>query len=194
MIGEWVLRTACAQLASWRRDGALLSISVNLAPLQLELASLAQVVESALVEHRLPASALVLEITEGVLIGAGTLQTRNLSQLRQLGVRIALDDFGTGYSSLSYLTRFPIDQIKIDRAFVNRLDGERQNVELVHAIVALAERLELNVVAEGIESPGQRHLLERLGCPLGQGYLFAPPRPAQEVSLAHHSGAIAPTN
>jgi len=178
-IGEWVLRTACAQVGEWRRAGADLSVSVNLAPLQLELANLGNIVEAALAEHDLPASALVLEITEGVLIGPGVVQARNLQRIRELGVRISLDDFGTGYSALGYLKRLPIDQLKLDRSFVEALEGSRRDTALVQAILALAQGLELKVVAEGIETSGQRQLLKLLGCSLGQGYLFAPPRPAR---------------
>jgi len=192
-IGEWVLRAACSQLAEWRRNGAAIYIAVNLAPLQLELPNLAQIVASALADHGLPASALALELTEAVLIGAGGLQSRNLQRLRELGVRISLDDFGTGYSSLSYLKRFPIDELKIDRSFVKALlEGDRQDAALVRAILALAQGLGLRVVAEGVETPGQRQLLKLLGCPLGQGYLFAPPRPAAELSLAPPAGAYTP--
>ena len=183
-IGEWVLRTACAQVAEWRRDGAQLSVSVNLAPLQLELADLGDVVESALAEHGLSGSALKLELTEGVLIGAGAFESRNLRRISELGVRISLDDFGTGYSALGYLKRFPIDELKIDRSFVEPLEGDGTDAALVEAILALAQCLDLDVVAEGIETPGQRQLLKLLGCPLGQGYLFARPCPAHELLLA----------
>jgi len=182
-IGEWVLRTACAQLAEWRRDGAQLSISVNVAPLQLELPHLTEVVVSALSDHGLPASALVLELTEGVLIGADAQQSRNLQAIRQLGVRISLDDFGTGYSALGYLKRFPIDQLKIDRSFVESLETDRRDAAFVQAILALGAGLGLDVVAEGIETPGQHQLLKLLGCPLGQGYLFSPPRPAELTQM-----------
>jgi EAL domain-containing protein (putative c-di-GMP-specific phosphodiesterase class I) len=118
-----------------------------------------------------------------VLIGAGELQTRNLIALRQMGVRVALDDFGTGYSALGYLARFPIDKIKIDRSFVDGLQGQTHHVALVQAILALAKGLELTVVAEGIETPEQRDLLNTMGCALGQGYLFAAPRPALDICL-----------
>ena len=182
-IGAHMLHSACAQLACWRADQPRLSMSVNLAPLQLELPDLPAIVEATLLEHRLPAAALTLEITEGVLIGAGAVQARNLSELRQLGVRIALDDFGTGYCALSYLTRFPIDQIKIDRAFIDALGGDQHNTELVRAILALAHALDLTVVAEGIETPAQHHLLLEMGCNLGQGYLFAPPRPPDDIQV-----------
>lgn len=183
-IGEWVLRTACAQLAEWRRAGAELYVSVNLAPLQLELPNLKDIVASALADHELPASALVLEITEGVLIGAKMLQSRNLQAVRELGVRISLDDFGTGYSALGYLKRFAIDQLKIDRSFVTSLETDPRDAALVQAVLALARGFELNVVAEGIETSGQHELLKLLGCRLGQGYLFAKPRPAAQCALA----------
>ena len=187
-IGEWVLRTACAQAAEWRREGSDLSIAVNLAPLQLELPHLPKVVAAALAEHGLPAAALVLEITERVLIGAGTLQSRNLQELRELGVRIALDDFGTGYSALGYLKRFPIDQLKVDRSFVDEIEDDRHDAALVQAILALAGSLGLATVAEGIETFEQRRLLMRLGCSFGQGYLFAHPLPAEAISIAARSG------
>lgn len=185
-IGEWVLRTACAQLAEWRRDGAALSISVNLAPLQLELPNLIDIVSCALSDHGLPASALTLEITEGVLIDAGALQAQNLQRLRELGVTIALDDFGTGYSALGYLKRFPIDQLKIDRSFVTLLEADRRDAALVQAILGLARGLDLKVVAEGIETAGQHRLLQQFGCELGQGYRFSRPCPAAEFGPAPH--------
>jgi diguanylate cyclase len=182
-IGEWVLRKACAQAAEWRRGGADLSISVNLAPRQLELPKLMEIVQAALTDHGIPPSALVLEITEGVLIGAGLIQTRNLQWLRELGVKIALDDFGTGYSALAYLKRFPIDQLKIDRSFMEGLERDPQAAALVRAVLALADALGLETVAEGIETPVQHGLLQGLGCRLGQGYLFARPLRASEISI-----------
>lgn len=190
-IGEWVLRAACAQLALWRRDGAALSVSVNLAPLQLEVPNLVDVVRSALSDHGLPASALTLEITEGVLIDADALQAHNLQRLRELGVTISLDDFGTGYSALGYLKRFPIDQLKIDRSFVTLLEADRRDEALVQAILGLARGLDLKVVAEGIETAGQHRLLQQLGCELGQGYRFSRPCPAAEFGPAPHLTAYA---
>jgi len=182
-IGEWILRSACAQIAHWRRDGAELTMSVNLDPLQLALPNLADVVRAALAEHAVPASALVLEITERGLMGTSALQLHNLQAIRALGVRVALDDFGTGYSALGYLKRFPIDQIKIDRCFVEQLESDRRDAALVRAIMAVARGLGLRVVAEGIETQGQRQILEALGCRYGQGYLFSRPRPAGELAL-----------
>lgn len=188
-IGEWVLREACAQIASWRRAGADLYMSVNLAPLQLELPNLSELVASILAEHGLPPSALVLEITEGVLLGAGPLQSGNLQRIRELGVRVSLDDFGTGYCALGYLKRFAIDQLKIDRSFVQNLERDRRDASLVTAILSLAQGLGLKVIAEGIETEGQRGLLKELGCSLGQGYLFSRPLPAAEFDDVPLSGA-----
>jgi diguanylate cyclase (GGDEF)-like protein len=182
-IGEWVLRTACAQAAEWRRDGADLSISVNLAPRQLELPNLMGIVEAALADHGVPPSALVLEITEGVLIGAGLIQTRNLQSLRELGVKISLDDFGTGYSALAYLKRFPLDQLKIDRSFMEGLEHVPRAAALVRAVLNIADALGLETVAEGIETRVQHEILTALGCRFGQGYLFARPLPASEIVL-----------
>jgi EAL domain-containing protein (putative c-di-GMP-specific phosphodiesterase class I) len=183
-IGEWVLRQACLQLAEWRRQsGRELRMSVNVAPLQLEQANLVGIVEDTLVQSGLPGDALVLEITEGVLIEAGPLQVRTLRRLRELGPRIALDDFGTGYSALGYLKRFPVDVLKIDRSFVSGLESDRHDTALVQAILALGKGVDMEVVAEGIETPGQRQLLRLLGCRHGQGFLFAPPLPAAEVAV-----------
>jgi diguanylate cyclase (GGDEF)-like protein len=181
-IGEWMLQRACAQLARWRRDDAELTMSVNIAPLQLALPNLTDIVACALDEHDLPASAIVLQIKEGVLIGAGALQRRNLQLLHELGVRISLDDFGTGYSALGHLKRFAIDELKIDRSFITALESDRRDAAFVQAIVALARGLGLKVVAEGIETAGQQQALKLLGCEYGQGRLFAPPRTAAQLS------------
>ena len=181
-IGESILHRACEQAARWRRDTPELSISVNVAALQLEAANFHHVVANTLAEHDLPGCALVLELTERALIEAGHIQTRNLQQLRGLGVRVSLDDFGTGYSALGYLQSFPIDEIKIDRSFIAELEANPQSAALVQAILALAQGLQLDVVAEGIETSGQHQQLKLLGCRLGQGYRFARPRPASEIS------------
>jgi hypothetical protein len=149
------------------------------APLQLALPNLTDIVACALDDHGLPASAIVLEITEGVLISAGALQTRNLQLLRELGVRISLDDFGTGYSALAFLKRFAIDELKIDRSFITALESDRRDAAFVQAILALARGLGLQVVAEGIETVGQQQALKLLGCEYGQGRLFAPRTAAQ---------------
>ena len=181
-IGDWVLRTACAQIARWRTAEPALSISVNLAPVQLGVPNLATVVESVLAEQDLPPSALTLEITESVLIDAGDIQSRNLARLSDLGVQIALDDFGTGYSALGYLKRFSVDTLKIDRSFMTGPRAQPEGTLLIEAILTVARGLNMTVVAEGIETESQRELLLSLGCRLGQGYLFAPPRAPDEIT------------
>jgi diguanylate cyclase len=182
-IGNWVLDQALGQLAAWRQQGAAsLYVTVNVAPAQLEQPNFAEEVESILAAHGLRGDALVLEITEGTLLGSGPILESNLASLRELGVRIALDDFGTGYSALGYLKRFPIDVIKIDRSFVEDIEGDRHNTALVQAIVAMGRGMGTHIVAEGIESTGQLDVLRRLGCRYGQGFLFSRPLPAAESS------------
>jgi len=182
-IGNWVLDQACGQLAAWRRQGeASLYVTVNVAPAQLEQPNFAEEVESTLAGHGLRGDALVLEITEGTLLGSGPILESNLASLRELGVRIALDDFGTGYSALGYLKRFPIDVIKIDRSFVEDIEGDRHNTALVAAIVAMGRGMGTHIVAEGIETAGQLNVLRRLGCRYGQGFLFSRPLPAADSS------------
>jgi diguanylate cyclase (GGDEF)-like protein/PAS domain S-box-containing protein len=183
-IGAQILRQACADLASWQTaygDRAPGSVAVNLSPRQLQSTSIIDDVEAALSASGLPASSLVLEITEGVLLEDTESVATTLGALKDLGVRIALDDFGTGYSSLSYLDRFPVDVVKIDKSFIDSLDSEgAPPSSLVSAIVNLGAVLGLDVTAEGIEQPHQLDRLKALGCAQGQGYLFARPVPAAQ--------------
>jgi diguanylate cyclase len=184
LIGEHVLRTACRQLARWRaQSGEDLRMTVNLSPVQLGLPNLPEVIEAILRHFALPGSALALELTEGVFTAPGALERRNLEQIRELGVQIALDDFGTGYSALSYLKRFPVDVIKVDRCFLDGLETGQRDAALMRAILAIGSGMDIQVVAEGVETPAQRDLLQRSGCHWGQGYLFARPLPAEEISV-----------
>ena len=173
-IGAWVLREACRQGAilhqSFPRPEAL-TISVNLSAKQLQAESIVRDVEAALAESGLEPSSLILEITETVMMSDAEIAIVRLNDLKALGVRIALDDFGTGYSSLSYLSRFPVDILKMDRSFLSG-GGESS---LVAAVIAIGDRLGLEVVAEGIEREEQSDSLRDLGCQLGQGFLFARP-------------------
>jgi diguanylate cyclase (GGDEF)-like protein len=189
LIGEHVLRTACAQLSQWRAmlPEEEIGITVNFSPLQFAVANIPDVVAGILAETGLPGSALTLEITEGVLIGTGELQRRNLERIRELGVRLALDDFGTGYSALSYLKRFPVDLIKVDRCFLDGLETDHRDAALMRAILAIGAGMELEVVAEGVETNAQRELLRLSGCHWGQGFLFSEPLPADEVRLPRRS-------
>jgi diguanylate cyclase (GGDEF)-like protein/PAS domain S-box-containing protein len=176
-LGLWVLREACAQTVRWRTSipGAEdLRVSVNLSGQQLLQPDLVEQVARVLVETGLPADRLVLEMTESVLIDNSEQTLGVLVALRGMGIRLALDDFGTGFSSLSYLHRFPIDTLKIDRSFIERLSGDG-DAALVDTILALAESLDMETVAEGIEDTHQSAVLQRQGCTSGQGYLFSPP-------------------
>jgi len=177
-IGRWVLDEACRQARCWQdRFPAAppLSMHVNLSGKQLQqpglIAEVAQALEACALEPEL----LTLEITETVLMADIDTVSQRLQDLKQLGVLLAIDDFGTGYSSLSYLRRFPIDMLKIDKAFVDGIGKGREDVTLAHAIVNLSHTLQLHTIAEGIELPEQAANLAALGCQDGQGYHFAKP-------------------
>jgi EAL domain-containing protein (putative c-di-GMP-specific phosphodiesterase class I) len=181
-IGRFVLREACRQAAAWHAlTGAELTMHVNLSGRQLEDPGLHADVTATLRATGLPASSLALEITETVLMKDTETTIERLRALRALGVRLAVDDFGTGYSSLRYLNRFPLDILKMAKPFVDGLDSEEEDPALARAIVDLGANLGLQIVAEGIERPAQLAHLQRLGCPLGQGYWFARPMPAGEA-------------
>jgi EAL domain-containing protein (putative c-di-GMP-specific phosphodiesterase class I) len=188
-IGAWVLREACRQgaiLHSRFPRSRPLTMSVNLSAKQLQSESIVSDVEDALAFSGLEPSALVLEITETVMMSDSGVAITRLNDLKALGVRIALDDFGTGYSSLSYLSRFPVDILKMDRSFLSGrsfLAGGEES-SLAAAIIAIGERLGLEVVAEGIEREDQSDSLRDLGCQLGQGFLFA--RPMTQDALLQH--------
>jgi diguanylate cyclase (GGDEF)-like protein/PAS domain S-box-containing protein len=173
-IGEWVLREACREAASWPRP---LQIALNLSPAQFLRGNLPELVLSVLVETGLAANRLELEITEGVLIGDFARAKNILGRLKALGVRIAMDDFGTGYSSLSYLQSFPFDKIKIDRAFISNVDGNAQSAAIVRAAIGLGHGLNLPVIAEGVETEGQLDFLSRESCDEIQGYFIGKPQP-----------------
>jgi diguanylate cyclase (GGDEF)-like protein/PAS domain S-box-containing protein len=179
-IGAWVLDHALETTASWLAatpPGRLQYVSVNVSARQFRSPRFAAMVGEALERFGVPRSALMLEITESLLLRDDEQVWADLTALRDSGVRIAIDDFGTGYSSLSYLRKFPIDVLKIDKSFIDDLVSSEQQRAVVDAIVRLAQTLNLTVVAEGIEEPAQRDLLAEMGCPLGQGYLFSRPVP-----------------
>jgi diguanylate cyclase (GGDEF)-like protein len=195
-LGEWVLRQSCRDAVSWNEQHGTL-LSVNVSPRQLREQDFVAVVQRALADSGFPADALILEITESVLVGSGaqTEQTiDHLSRLRRDGVRVAVDDFGTGYSSLAYLRDLPIDFVKIDRSFMpTGAPGADHLVTLVRAIVDLASGLGLGTVAEGIETPEQAQLLRELGCERAQGFYFAGPAPADEVSATLAGSVVVPS-
>ena len=165
-------------------------MSVNLSVRQLQSETIVADVREALTENGLDPSALVLEITESVMMADIDLAVARLHQLKELGVRLAMDDFGTGYSSLSYLQRFPIDILKIDRAFVHEIDTREEQASLVAAILSLARSLRLHAVAEGVETPAQARTLAALGCCFGQGYYFARPALPEALTPMLESGIV----
>jgi predicted signal transduction protein with EAL and GGDEF domain len=178
-IGEWVLRQACKQAASWTKPH---KIAVNLSPLQLKARNLTQTVILALANSGLAATRLELEITESVFLEDNELTLSTLHDLRRLGVRIAMDDFGTGYSSLSYLRSFPFDKIKLDKSFVDDLSNRADSIAIVKSIAMLGASLGMTTTAEGIETADQLKLLQQAGFLEGQGYLFGRPVPAKDIA------------
>jgi diguanylate cyclase (GGDEF)-like protein len=183
-IGLWVLREACLQATRWRQASphSPLKISVNLSARQIQQEDLPAQVEQILLDTGLPANHLTLEMTESVLIENSEHTLDTLTALRAIGVRLAIDDFGTGYSSLSYLHRFPVDVLKIDRSFVERL-SIGGDTALVSTILRLGHSMHLETVAEGIEHSQEMLTLRRQGCTTGQGYHFSPPVTAQDLDV-----------
>jgi diguanylate cyclase (GGDEF)-like protein/PAS domain S-box-containing protein len=183
-LGEWVLDRALADLAHWReRTTSPVRVNVNVSAHQLRARGFVDHVRDALARAGVPAAALALEITETALLSDDAEVTTNLAALREHGVRIAIDDFGTGFASLDYIRLHAVDSLKIDRSFVDGVEGSRRQTALVGTIVHLAHALNLPVVAEGVETPAQRDALLLVGCRLGQGHLFSVPIPA-DAALA----------
>src|SRR4051794_381199 len=167
-IGEWVLRTACAEAAKWPQN---ITVAVNLSPVQFKSPALPTMVRMVLSETDLPAKRLELEITEGVFLSNDSHVDEMISSLKAIGLKLALDDFGTGYSSLSYLLRVPFDKIKVDQSFVRGAsDPESRNAALIRAMVGLASDLKMQTTAEGVETQDELMLVRNLGCSLVQGY------------------------
>ncbi|MBP0020420.1 MAG: EAL domain-containing protein [Cyanobacteria bacterium SBLK] len=183
-LGDWILKESCQQLKKWHSlnlDGQLPVISVNLSVCQFSQVNPIEKIETILQEVQLDNHYLKLEITESVLIDRPESIVHLLEQIKSREIQISLDDFGTGYSSLSYLHRFPIDTVKIDRSFINRLDENGKNLDIVQAIISLAHNLGMETIAEGIETATQLERLRSLGCGYGQGYFFAKPLNSQQA-------------
>ncbi len=183
-LGRWVLRTACMQVAEWRRthDSAReLTLNVNFSSAQFSDPTLVEGVREALAETELPPEQLVLELTETAFLRDPDTVAERMVELKRLGVGLAVDDFGTGNASLRHLIRFPVDVLKVDRAFVNRIGIDRRQTAIAGSIIRLGEDLEMVVVAEGIETPDQLAKLVALGCDFGQGFYLD--RPMEPLSL-----------
>jgi diguanylate cyclase (GGDEF)-like protein len=182
-IGEWILRTACAQNRRWQLAGLpALRISVNLSARQFEQTNLVEMVRQILAQTELEAAYLELEVTESALMTDIERSVTTLTQLRELGVSLALDDFGTGYCSLNYLQRFPVNMLKIDRSFVKDVLSNPNSATITDAIIALAKSLGLTITAEGIETKEQLDYLQARGCDEGQGFYFSRPANADTIT------------
>ncbi|MBA5636080.1 EAL domain-containing protein [Duganella sp. LX20W] len=183
-IGEWVLRTACAQARNWADMGTQpVRMAVNLSAKQFKDDNLTQIVLSALQETGLAPGLLELELTEGTLMDDARATMFTLEQLRGIGVYLSIDDFGTGYSSMNYLKRFDVRALKIDKSFISGLPQDSENAAITRAIIAMAHGLKMAVVAEGVETDEQLVMLEHYGCDLAQGYYLGHPSPPESVTL-----------
>jgi len=187
-LGNWVINEACRQLRIWHlEENPRWSVAVNLSTVQFEQVGLVETVTRALAEHHIPAELLTLEVTETTAMREPEESIRILTELAALGIKTSIDDFGTGYSSLLYLKRLPASELKIDRAFVSELRPQSGDATIITAIVALAQTLNLKVVAEGVETQEQQAFLTRLGCDSLQGYLLGRPVPAGQVPQLRRS-------
>jgi EAL domain-containing protein (putative c-di-GMP-specific phosphodiesterase class I) len=195
-LGRWVLEEACRQAVEWSTQGARrpVKMAVNVSVRQFDRSDLAAVVAQVLAETGLPAEQLCLEMTESVLMTDTEENLAQLVRLKALGVSLAIDDFGTGYSSLAYLRRFPVDTLKIDRSFVERLGEQTDDAALANTIIQLGQSLGMSTVAEGIEEYGQLAALREMGCDYAQGFYFSRPVPAEEAGrlLLESSGTSTP--
>ena len=182
-LGDWVLRNATRQWRAWLEQGAgAVEVAVNVSARQFQDPGFIDRVKQALVDAEMPAGFLRLELTEGVLMASSPTSREAIAALRDLGVGLSIDDYGTGYSSLGYLRRFPVDTLKIDRSFVRGVPEQAESCGLVGAIVAMAHKMRLQVVAEGVETEAQMRFLRALDCELVQGYLLGRPVAADELS------------
>ncbi|MBS1197677.1 MAG: diguanylate cyclase domain protein [Proteobacteria bacterium] len=192
-IGAWVLRTACQEGRRWLDAGLDLTLSVNLSSIQLRHAGLTETIRAAIDDSGLPGHLLEVEITESIIMDDVKQASACLQSLRDLGVHVAIDDFGTGYSSMAYLKHLPIDRLKIDRAFITDIPGDLNDTAIAIAVIRLAEALNLEVIAEGVESIEQAELLQQQGCPSAQGFFYARPMPAgQFLDFALKNAGITP--
>lgn len=183
MLGEWVINEATRQLSTWLAEGRQIhQMSINVSPEQFRRCNLVKTMQRLLNHYHLPAEYVMLELTESALMVDTDKVQDVLKALKDLGLRLSIDDFGTGFSSLAYLRRYPLDELKIDRSFVDDVTEKGDDQAIAQTILSMASTLKLSAVAEGIETHAQAELLRTLGCPIGQGYLFAKPMPANDVA------------
>jgi EAL domain-containing protein (putative c-di-GMP-specific phosphodiesterase class I) len=183
-MGQWVLETACAQLKAWQQEcnTSNLTLSVNVSAHQFRQADFVDQVLATIKRHAINPGLLKLELTESIFLTEINDTIAAMNTLRKAGVRFSLDDFGTGYSSLQYLKRLPLDQLKIDRSFVSDITVNSSDKTIVRTIIAMAHSLELDVIAEGVETEEQQQILLRSGCIYYQGYLFGKPVPIEQFN------------
>lgn len=192
-IGSWVIRDVCRQIRAWRDVGlADVKVALNVSACQFRRRELEEVLSESLVRYGVEPKDLMLELTESMLMEEPEEAVARMTALKRIGVRISLDDFGTGYSSLAYLSRFPIDQMKIDRSFVNEIITDPGSATIATSIIALAHRMRLGVVAEGVETEAQAGYLRQNDCDEIQGYLFSKPVPAEEFAELLRQGRKLP--
>ena len=181
-IGEWVIRTACAQARQWQADGwPDMTMAINISPRQFRDKDLPELIRSVIAETGLAPHRIELEVTESAAMQDVDSSIAMMRELKAIGVQLSIDDFGTGYSSLAYLKRFPLDKLKVDQSFVRNMTDDGNDVAIVQAVIALGHSLGLRVIAEGVETEAQAALLKNYDCEEMQGYLFSKPLPAQDV-------------
>jgi EAL domain-containing protein (putative c-di-GMP-specific phosphodiesterase class I) len=181
-IGEWVLHETCRQIREWQQAGMVqIPIAINLSAKHFNHKSLLDDVVQTLSDFGVPPNCLELELTETSVMQDANATIATMERLKDVGVLLALDDFGTGYSSLSQLKGLPLDSLKLDQSFVRGLPGDRDDLAICTAVIAMGQALGMNVIAEGVETPEQLAVLRSLGCDQVQGYLFAKPMPAEEL-------------
>lgn len=188
-IGNWVLKTACLQNAQWVQEGICYPVAVNISPMQFEQSNFSEVIQNILRETKLLPQYLELEITETILIKSVEKSIRTIKSVKEVGVGVSLDDFGTGYSCLNYLKLLPINSLKIDKSFIDDLSTCKSSRTILQGIVQLAHTMNLEVIAEGVETANQREILKEIGCDIVQGFYFSKPKSCREIGmLVKHQG------